>query len=359
MGVKLRTEKLANGRKSILLDVYIDQDNCYQKRLKMYLHPEKSQADKSRNKEVWKLAELIRNEHESDILNQRFGKQDPRKKYNNCFLAYFDETVKHRYETGVNYDTWYSVQKHLITFSKNKLKFDDITESWLESFKAYLISRLSQNSAHTYFNKVKRAVHSAFRDRILENDPAMHVSSPKMVNTKREYLTEEELHRLKNQECRYPILKSAFFFSVLTGLRWSDVHNLKWGNVREIDEKCELAYTQKKTKETESLPINQEARNIIGERKGDDERVFKGLKYSAWHNVALSQWMIKADIKKHITFHCARHTHATLLINKGVELFTVSKLLGHKDLRTTQLYAKIMNETKVNAVGQLPSIFGG
>ncbi len=357
MGVNLRTEKLSNGRKSIYLDVYIDKDNNYQKRLGLYLHPEKSNLDKARNKEVWKMAELIRNEHESDILNNRLGRQDPKKKYNSSFLNYFDEIVQQRFETGVNYETWYSVQKHLIKFSKSELKFEDITESWLENMKAYLVSRLAQNSAHTYFNKIKRAVHSAFRDRLIESDPAMHVKSPKMVNPIREFLTEEELKRLGVQECRYPILKKAFFFSVLTGLRWSDIQNLMWKDVRDLSDRTELVFTQQKTKETEVLPINREARELIGERRDENDRVFLGLKYSAHHNIALSKWMLKANITKHITFHCARHTHATLLINKGVELYTVSKLLGHKEIRTTQIYAKLVNDTKITAVDKLPSIF--
>lgn len=357
MAVRLRTEKLSKGRKSVYLDVYIDATDHYQKRLGIYLIPEKSQADKQKNKDAWKLAELIRNEHESDILNKRYGKEDPRKQYNNSFLEYFNRTVELRFETGVNYDTWVSVYKHLVNFTGGKLTFDQINENLLEEFKSYFLKKVSQNSAHAYFNKVKRAIHAAFRDKLIDHNPAFNVQSPKMVNTHREYLTEEELLRLKDLECKYPVLKRAFFFSVLTGLRWSDIQNLKWKNVQEIEDVNYLVFTTRKTKDAERLPINKEARKILGEENDGEERVFIGLKYSAWHNIAICQWMIQADIKKHITFHCARHTHATLLLNKGVDIFTVSKMLGHKELKTTQIYAKLANQTKVDATEKLPSIF--
>ena len=357
MSVKLKKEKLKDGRLSLYLDVYINKDKSYRKGLKMYLVPEKTKSDKDINKEVIRFAELIRNKFESNLLNNRFVKKDPKEKYNNDFLIFFESFVAQRYETGVNYTAWRGAQKHLLKFCKEKLPFEELTETWLEGFKAYLSSKVSQNTAHTYFNKIKRSIHTAFRQKLIEDNPAELVSSPKMVNTKREFLTKEELLRLQKEECRYPILKDAFLFSVLTGLRWSDIQNLKWSEVRDGDDYDYLMYTQKKTKEFERLPINSEARSLLGKRQDYNQRVFKGLKYSAWHNMAILQWMLRADIKKHITFHCARHSHATLLINNGVDIFTVSKMLGHSEVRTTQIYAKLANQSKVDALERLPKLF--
>ena len=73
-------------------------------------------------------------------------------------------------------------------------------------------------------------------------------------------------------------------------------------------------------------------------------------------NVELSKWVMKAKITKDITFHCARHTNATLLLTNGTDLYTVSKLLGHKDIKTTQIYAKIIDEKKRQAVNSIPQI---
>jgi integrase len=357
MGVALRKEKLANGRFSLYLDIYISKNNHHQKRLGITLIPEKTASDKKLNQESTRLAEMIRNEYESEILHNRYGKEHPGKKFNYSFLEYFDAIVKQRYETGVNYDTWLSVQKHLLIFTNKKLKFSDINETWMENFRAYLLRKVSQNSAHTYFNKIKRAVHTAFRDRIIETDYALNVTSPKQVNTKREFLTVNELKMLVDHECRDEQLKTAFIFSCLTGLRWSDVANLKWENVHLIDNVNYIIFTIKKTKDSEMLPISQEARDLLGEAGFEHDKIFKGLRYSAWNNSVLSNWVLSSGIKKYITFHCARHTHATLLLNSGVDIFTVSKMLGHREVRTTQIYAKIVNETKVEAVNKLPNLF--
>jgi len=92
---------------------------------------------------------------------------------------------------------------------------------------------------------------------------------------------------------------------------------------------------------------------LLGERTSPTDRVFIGLKYSAWHNLHLQQWMLKAGITKSITFHCARHTYATLQLTLGTDIYTVSKLLGHKDLKTTQIYAKIIDEKKREAANRI------
>lgn len=236
MSVKLIVEDLKGGRKSLYLRVYINKKQIT-KSLRMYLIPEKTKADKDKNKETMRLAEIARNEYESDLLNERFGKTDPRKKYNNDFLEYFDELVRHREKTGKNLDTWVSVQRHLHTYCDGKLKFSDVDAQFVEEFMSYLLlkKKLHQNSVHTYVNKVRRACGEAFRKRLIETDVAHAVKSPKQVDTQREFLSKEELIMLKNTPCRSKILKQAFLFACYTGLRWSDVHNLKWDNVSNVD----------------------------------------------------------------------------------------------------------------------------
>lgn len=357
MSVVLRKEKISGNRQSVYLDIYIDKNNHQQKRLGIYLIPEKTAADKVKNKEAWRLAELIRNEYENDMLNHKYGKEDPAKKYNYSFIEYFQVLVQQRFESNVNFDTWYSVNKHLNEFTGGKMKFSEINETWLEAIRAYLLKKVSQNSAHTYFNKIKRAVHVAFREKLIENDPAMNVTSPKQVDTKREYLTEDEIKILIKTDCRLPILKNAFIFSCLTGLRWSDIQFLTWEKIQKIDGIYHVIYTQKKTNQYERLPIHNDARSLLGTRGKAEERVFIGLKYSAWHNHILSKWVLLAGIQKEITFHSGRHSNATMLLNRGVDIFTVSKMLGHREIRTTQIYTKVVNETKIKAIEMLPNLF--
>ena len=161
---------------------------------------------------------------------------------------------------------------------------------------------------------------------------------------------------MEKVECRYEVLQRAFIFSCLTGLRWSDIHKLKWKEVHFTNEGGRIHYYQKKTKHLEYLDVSKQSLSYLGEKGTDEDKPFEGLKYSSYFNVSLTQWMLKAGITKHITFHCARHTHATLLLTNGVDIYTVSKLLGHKEIKTTQIYARIIDEKKKEAVNKIPSL---
>ena len=169
-------------------------------------------------------------------------------------------------------------------------------------------------------------------------------------------MTIDELRTLAKTECRYEVLKKAFLFSCLTGLRWSDVQKLTWSEIKDENNESKIVFTQQKTTNLEYLFISDQARDYLGERKGEDDKVFTGLKYSSYTNVALSQWMVAAKINKHITFHCARHTHSVLQLDNGTDIYTLQKLLGHRDIRTTQIYSKIMDEKKKEAVNRIPKI---
>jgi len=145
-----------------------------------------------------------------------------------------------------------------------------------------------------------------------------------------------------------------FIFSCLTGLRWSDIEKLKWSEVQHSDNLGYfIRFRQQKTNGAETLPIAEEARELLGEQKEPKERVFTGLKYGNWNKTYLKDWLIDAGINKHITFHCARHTYATLQLTLGTDIYTVSKLLGHKNLSTTEIYAKVINEKKVEAANKI------
>jgi site-specific recombinase XerD len=91
----------------------------------------------------------------------------------------------------------------------------------------------------------------------------------------------------------------------------------------------------------------------MGEKMSGTELVFKGLKYSAHKNLELKQWVRKAGINKDITFHCFRHTFATLQLSLGTDIYTISKMLGHRDIKTTAIYAKIMDENKRAAANRI------
>jgi integrase len=142
-------------------------------------------------------------------------------------------------------------------------------------------------------------------------------------------------------------------------LRFSDIQKMTWGELEYINgQGYFLNFSQKKTKGVEVLPISEQAYSFTEGTENpkdmpQDKPVFEGLKYSAYHNKHLFQWIGAAGITKDITFHCFRHTFATLQMFNGTDIYTVSKMLGHKDLKTTQVYAKIVDEAKRTAANKI------
>lgn len=170
------------------------------------------------------------------------------------------------------------------------------------------------------------------------------------METIREFLTQEELQKLNSTECEIPLLKTAALFSALTGLRWSDIKNLKWKDIQDTSETGYFIHiAQQKTKDVIMHPISENAVQLLGNTGDPKKEIFYGLKYSYYNNEKLKSWVASAGIEKKITLHNFRHTYATLLLNKGADIFTVSKMLGHKNIQTTLIYAKLLDEKKVTA----------
>jgi integrase/recombinase XerD len=332
--------------------------------LGIYLHNKPSTPlQKQENKQNLELAKNIKSKREIDIKNNEFGFLT-NTKLNSNFLQYFNKLTEDRLSSIGNYGNWDSTLKHLNQYTNKRVLFKDIDESFCEGFKDYLTNKvkknngesLSSSSVSSYFNKFRASLKQAVKDKIILYNPSVDVKIPKVKEKEREYLSIEELKQLEKVECRYEVLKRAFLFSCLTGLRWSDIHKLKWKEVHFTNKIGRVHYYQQKTKNLEYLDISEEALSYLGEKSNDENKPFEGLKYSSYFNVALTQWMLKAGITKHITFHCARHTHATLLLTNGVDIYTVSKLLGHKEIKTTQIYARIIDKKKKEAVNKIPSI---
>lgn len=189
----------------------------------------------------------------------------------------------------------------------------------------------------------------------MSQNPLLQVKGIKLIKTKRVYLGIEEVRALAKTPCRYDVLKRAFLFSCLTGLRWSDVNKLAWPDLSQYDGQHRITFSQQKTVNLQYLDITEQAYNLLGEKKPEG-RVFQGLKYSAYLNTELLRWALAAGITKHVTFHTARHTFAVSLLSNGVDIYTVSKLLGHSEIKTTQIYADIIDATRKTAMHKIPDI---
>lgn len=370
MTIKIRQRKPKDGQIRLFLDIY--NPNAKKKRtnktLDLFLYENPTPTQKKSNKETIDAAEKIRSKYTLELAYDNNGLSDlsTKDKSSIDFIDYFLEQTEIRYESKNNYGNWDSVHKHLKKFCPDGIPINQVDAKWLTDFKNYLQysakkksnDPLSQSSLHSYFNKVKACLNQAHRDELIIKNPSHIVKGFKEGEVQREYLTFEELQKVVEIDCAIPNMKTAFIFSCLTGLRWSDIVNLTWGDLQhsKSDDYWFIRFRQQKTKGAETLPIQLQARNLLGNIGDKDERIFKGLKYSAWHNLKLQQWMMRAGISKTITFHCARHTYATLQLTFGTDIFTVSKLLGHRELKTTQIYAKVIDEKKIKASNAIPKI---
>lgn len=323
----------------------------------------KSAIDKQSNKDTLQLAESIKAKRELEIKNGLYGFANEFKQSTN-FIDYFTDQMEKRKQSMGNYGNWDSTLKHLIKFAGTKVSFREIDQTFCENFRDYLKNTaktksgqpLSSSSVSSYFSKFRACLKEAVRKKIILSNPATDVTNIRVIENIRAYLTIDELKAIVKAECRYDVLKRAFIFSCLTGLRWSDINNLKWSEVQNTNEGWRIIFHQQKTKGLQYLDISEQARGYLGEQGNPNERVFIGLKYSSYMNVELTKWMMRAGITKDITFHCARHTFAVLQLTLGTEIFTLSKLLGHSELKTTQIYAKIIDEKKREAVNKIPDI---
>jgi len=372
MKIHLRERQLKNERIRLYLEIYKGYTTKEGKTksirdyeyLDLYLYEKANDfTKKQHNKNMFQLANSIKAQRELDIQSGKYGFNSKLKSKAN-FIEYFNKLAEDRFKSKGNYGNWKSTLKHLTGYTLGKVRFSEIDEQFCENFKNYLIEKplknngehLSTSSIASYFNKFRASLKKAVKDRIISFNPSTDIKLPKIIEIDRQYLTLEELQSLYKAECRYPILKRAFLFSCLTGLRFGDIESLTWKQIKTFKNGFKIHHHQEKTKSLEYLDINPQAIEYLGDRKNDDDLVFRGLKYSDYFNVALLQWVLRAGITKHITFHCGRHTYATLLLTCDVDLFTVSKLLGHKNIKATQIYGKVIDKKKREAVNKLPQI---
>lgn len=360
MKVTLR-QRNKNGKISLYLDIYHRGKRKFEY-LRLYLIDKpRTPEERSFNKKTQLLAENIRAKKQLELQSGIYGFDDTEKR-NSLFLAYFEILAEKRRDSDGNYGNWRSALKHLKNWDKSNVRFADIDRQWLEDLKEYFThdvkskqgTNLSKNSCVSYFNKVRAALKEAVKDGIINRNPAENVTGIKEAETKREFLTLEELKSAVNAHCEIEVLKNAFIFSALTGLRFSDIEKLTWSEIQHSDENgYYIRFKQKKTEGQETLPISEDALRYMGERKEGAEKVFTNLTYSDYNNAKIREWMIRAGVEKHITFHCARHTYATLQLSLGTDIYTVSKLLGHKSLKTTEIYAKVIDQKKVEAANRI------
>lgn len=322
----------------------------------------KSQLDQEACIYADKVREIRQREFDNAALysdtDSEQAQQLERSRYN--FVEYFKEMEKKRHEqfSEAICITWKRVYENFKIFiNGDTIPFSQIDMKLIEGFRLYLMNAkrggnktgvITLNTASTYFSVFKAVLKQAFIDGYLTIDLSAKVKNIQGRESRREYLTVEELNVLARTPFD-PLVKRAALFSALTGLRHSDIQKLKWSEIEEFNGGYRLNFTQQKTKGVEYMPISKQAFQLCGERSDGQQLVFAGLPDPSWISKPLERWIKQAGITKHITFHCFRHTFATLQLANGTDIYTVSKMLGHTNVKTTQIYAKIVDEKKEKA----------
>ncbi|WP_373828015.1 site-specific integrase [Bacteroides heparinolyticus] len=350
--VTLRQRLYDSGRISLYLDYYpaIRNPETMQMTRREYLgiylyaHP-KNEMERSFNNDMLNKAEAIRCIRVQSLINEQFGFLD-RTKMKTDFLAYFLKMCRKKDQK------WRIVYQHFYNYVQGHCTFGDVTIELCQGFREYLLDakqlkrtgKVSVNSAAGYFSTFRGLLKIAYRDKWLRENINDFLDKIEAKEVKKEYLTLDEVKLLAQTPCEHEVLKRASLFSCLTGLRISDILNLCWEDFELAPDQgyCIRIKTQKTSTEA-TLPISYEAYELCGEPGSG--KVFRGLQRSMI-NYPLKKWIKQAGIAKHITFHCFRHSYAVIQISLGTDIYTVSKMLTHKNVSTTQIYADLVSSKK-------------
>lgn len=373
--VRIREKRLNDGNVSLYLDMYY-MGARKKEGLKLYLVPEVNAAAKLQNRNTLKLAEQIKAERILDIQQHGLVNWENVKKGRMTLAAWVEKYTKD--ENGLTPASMRSkrnaqarVEQYLLYIGKPNLALKEVDKDFCKGFIAFLKTCTFNNGKKTlgsttcriFMNRLAAALNMAVREGLIDNNPFKLLDAkekPQKKSAMREFLTIEELRTLIATPCRYEIVKKAFLFSCFTGLRYSDMMALKWNEIHKAADGKTLyiEHEQVKTKNTVTIPLSNEALKWMPRKSKGDERVFHQLRItSTTVEVVLGEWMQEAGIRKHITYHCSRHTAATLLLTLGADLYTVSKILGHRSIRMTEVYAKIVDKKKIETMNLVNNMF--
>lgn len=361
--ITLRQRLMPSGRTRLYLDI-IRNGIRRNEALGLFLEPELTRADKQKNRETMRIAEEICAKKILDARNSRYGLDNTDDDV--LFCEYFEATATSATRSDNTIQNWRLCLWHIRNYDPHadKLMLSDITSAWANGFARYLAElksrrtkqKLMPSTIKLLLSALSACLNAAVRDHIISRDDVPVIrDAPKAVSSReRAYLTIDELRTMIDFACKakHQAVKDAFVFSCLTGLRWVDIHKLQWSDVTEQSGFTRIVFRQQKTSQQEYLDITEQAAEILERQPRKSELVFS-LPAISNVNYAINRWVHLAGIDKHITFHCARHTFAVMMLDLGTDIYTVSKLLGHTDVKTTQIYAKVLDKNKQAAVAKI------
>ena len=367
--VRLREKELANGVRSLYLDIYVNGKRSYEF-LKLYLIPETNPQAKVQNENTMRAANTIKLNRILEITNNKAGLKNTSIRAKMLLKDWMETFRQAQEQKGVKDQKLIHNTIHALTAYNINVAMRDVNRDYIIGLTNFLRNdyrsprgkKLKDYSVINYLGCLRNALNMAVREDVIADNPIMKLSAQDKVKapeSQREYLTVEEVQQLEATVSPYPHIKQAFLFACYTGLRCSDVRSITWGKIVKDGEKYRLHTVMFKTKRPFYIPLSKKAMQWMPERgdKTDDDLIFENIPVQVNTKLYLQPWLDKAGITKPITFHCSRHTFGTMMLTLGADIYTTSKLMGHTKVEVTQIYAKIINKKKDDAVSLIDQAF--
>ena len=355
--IKIRMRKKNTNRYSLYLDLWKDNKRTYEY-LNRYV--EGSRESILSDDEAIRYAISYRDRKESELYhNGKSLKSINKHNLKANFVEYFKSLAENK--SGTTQKKWLSVHKHLLEFTNGKVTIESIDAKFCQSFYNHLNKRGNHSTPKVYYKVFSAALNQLVWDEIIASNPARKAANNPDMKHKlqqnkekpREFLSIEEVKRLISNPIDNKQIMNAFLFSCFTGLRLEDIVELTFSAINERY----LYFRQLKTREDDRIKLHPVAYEIIKDQKNLQKKKSKKV-FSLFENKAtnrhLAKWVKKAGIEKKITFHCARHSFATIGLTYDISIYEIMKLLGHKDISSTEIYAKLIDKKKDEAIDKIP-----
>lgn len=358
--ITIRYKELGDGRKSIYLDTYENGIRHYEF-LKLYLVPEDTTTAKRKNVKTMREAESILKERVEALYNNKVEpiREDTPKHMS--LQEWFDKCHELQVRRGdKNTRKLIDMAKVMAQYNPD-ITLDKVDRDFCIGFINFVRNgykmkngqNISLMTAWTHCTAFRMTLNEAVRQGLLAESPWNKLDATDKIKepkSKREFLTIDEVKKLAETPFVFEYVRQIFLFSCFTGIRPVDLEKLKWKDIFDDGGQVRMGIVQEKTGESLYLPLSKQASKWLPDRGNGEDLVFKEASNRSRVGEYLKIWAAMAGITKDVTLYMARHTFATMMVALGADIYTISKLLGHSSVRNTQIYAKMLDEKKDNAV---------